>query len=400
MKTIYREKYMDKIIRVMGTRDIKVLTGIRRSGKSKLLEAFRDYIESNIEDNNIIYINYALAKYEDLMEYHKLIDYVESKYLPAAKNFLLIDEVQMCDGFEKAINNFHAEEKYDIYITGSNAFLLSSDLATLFTGRTFSIEVYPFSFLEYQKYYNNAFSNIDDAFDKYFYDGGLSGSYDYDSRTEKYKYLNDIVNTSIIRDIKTKYKVRSVKTLENITDFLMQTISNQISPNKITNKLVSSGDSITNKTTSKYIDYLCNAFLFYRINRYDVKGKKILESLNKYYLCDHAFKYAKLGTVNMDVGYTYENIVAIELLRRGYELYTGNLYNGEIDFVAKKRDETLYIQVSDDIKDEKTYEREIKPLLQIKEGYKKIIIARTKQDTYISQGIEIYDIARWLCDDK
>lgn len=400
MKTIYREKYMDKIIRVMGTRDIKVLTGIRRSGKSKLLEAFRDYIESNIEDNNIIYINYALAKYEDLMEYHKLIDYVESKYLPDAKNFLLIDEVQMCDGFEKAINNFHAEEKYDIYITGSNAFLLSSDLATLFTGRTFSIEVYPFSFLEYQKYYNNVFSNIDDAFDKYFYDGGLSGSYDYDSRTEKYKYLNDIVNTSIIRDIKTKYKVRSVKTLENITDFLMQTISNQISPNKITNKLVSSGDSITNKTTSKYIDYLCNAFLFYRINRYDVKGKKILESLNKYYLCDHAFKYAKLGTVNMDVGYTYENIVAIELLRRGYELYTGNLYNGEIDFVAKKRDETLYIQVSDDIKDEKTYEREIKPLLQIKEGYKKIIIARTKQDTYISQGIEIYDIARWLCDDK
>lgn len=400
MKTIYREKYMDKIIRVMGTRDIKVLTGIRRSGKSKLLEAFRDFIESNIEDNNIIYINYALAKYEDLMEYHKLIDYVESKYLPDAKNFLLIDEVQMCDGFEKAINNFHAEEKYDIYITGSNAFLLSSDLATLFTGRTFSIEVYPFSFLEYQKYYNNVFSNIDDAFDKYFYDGGLSGSYDYDSRTEKYKYLNDIVNTSIIRDIKTKYKVRSVKTLENITDFLMQTISNQISPNKITNKLVSSGDSITNKTTSKYIDYLCNAFLFYRINRYDVKGKKILESLNKYYLCDHAFKYAKLGTVNMDVGYTYENIVAIELLRRGYELYTGNLYNGEIDFVAKKRDETLYIQVSDDIKDEKTYEREIKPLLQIKEGYKKIIIARTKQDTYISQGIEIYDIARWLCDDK
>lgn len=396
MKTIYREKYMKKIINVMGTRDIKVITGIRRSGKSKLLEAFRDYIESNIENNNIIYINYALTKYEDLLEYHKLVDYVESKHIPNAKNYLLIDEVQLCDGFEKAINNFHAEEKYDIYITGSNAFLLSSDLATLFTGRTFSIEVYPFSFKEYQTYYDKAYNNIDDAFDRYVYEGGLSGAYDYSTDEEKYNYIDDILETSIIRDIKKKYKIRSEKELINITDYLMGVISNIVSPNNITNKLVASGNNITNKTTSKYISYLCNAFLFYQIGRYDIKGKKRLESLSKYYLCDHAFKYAKLGTVKKDVGYVYENIVAIELLRRGYELYTGNLYNGEIDFVAKKRDENLFIQVSDNIRDEKTFEREIKALLQIKEGYKKIIIARTMQDMYIDSGVEIYDIARWL----
>lgn len=399
MNLIYRDFYMNKLINVMNTRDIKVLTGVRRSGKSKLLENFRDYIESNIENSNVISINYALTKYEDLTEYHALIDYVESKYMPNCKNYLLIDEVQMCDGFEKAINNFHAEEKFDIYITGSNAFLLSSDLATLFTGRTFKIEIYPFSFKEYLLYFKNRFSNIDDAFDKYIYEGGLSGSYDYISNEEKYDYINDILETSIIRDIKKKYKIRSEKELKNIADFLINNISNLISPNNITNKLVSDGNNITNKTTSKYIYYLCNAYLFYQVNRYDIKGKKVLESLNKYYLSDHSFKYAKFGSYNMDIGYTYENIVCIELLRRGYEVYIGNLYNGEIDFVARKRDENIYIQVSDNIKDEKTFEREIKPLLQVKEGYKKIIIARTMQDKYIHQGIEIYDIAKWLAND-
>ena len=177
MKLIEREDYLNKLINVIGTPDIKVITGIRRSGKSKLLEQFRNYIIKTIENSNIIHINYNLSKFENLKSYSALVDYIESNYKAGMENFILIDEVQMCDGFEKAINGFHAEEKYDIYITGSNAFLMSSDLATLFTGRTFKVEIYPFSFKEFQKYYN--YNDIQEAFNKYISEGGMSGSYLY-----------------------------------------------------------------------------------------------------------------------------------------------------------------------------------------------------------------------------
>ena len=198
MKLIKRD-YLNTLIDVMGTPDIKVITGIRRSGKSKLLELVKEYITNNIKNYNIIDINYNSLKFEDLREYHKLNDYIEQRYKKEMKNFILIDEVQMCEGFEKTINSLHAEEKYDIYITGSNAFLLSSDLATLFTGRTFEIEVYPFSFKEYIDYFE--YTNIDNAFDKYVMEGGMAGSYLYNSIEKKYDYLNDIYNTLIIRDI-------------------------------------------------------------------------------------------------------------------------------------------------------------------------------------------------------
>ena len=203
MKLIKRD-YLNTLIDVMGTPDIKVITGIRRSGKSKLLELFKEYITNNIKNYNIIDINYNSLKFEDLREYHKLNDYIEQRYKKEMKNFILIDEVQMCEGFEKTINSLHAEEKYDIYITGSNAFLLSSDLATLFTGRTFEIEVYPFSFKEYIDYFE--YTNIDNAFDKYVMEGGMAGSYLYNSIEKKYDYLNDIYNTLIIRDIYERNK--------------------------------------------------------------------------------------------------------------------------------------------------------------------------------------------------
>ena len=176
MKLIKRT-YLDELIKIIGTPDIKVITGVRRSGKSKLLELFKEYIKKNIENYNIIDINFNIPKFEKLMEYHKLYDYVEEKYVENKRNFLLIDEVQMCEEFERAINGFHAEEKYDIYITGSNAFLLSSDLATLFTGRTYEIQVFPFSFNEYLEYYK--IKDIQDAFDKYIFEGGMSGAYVY-----------------------------------------------------------------------------------------------------------------------------------------------------------------------------------------------------------------------------
>lgn len=394
MKLINREDYLNKIINVIGTPDIKVITGIRRSGKSKLLEKFKEYVLKTIEKANIIHINYNLPKFEQLKNYKELIEYVERNYREDSENFLLIDEVQMCEEFEKAINGFHAEEKFDIYITGSNAFLMSSDLATLFTGRTFKIEIYPFSFKEYQKYYK--YKDIQEAFDKYVLEGGMSGSYLYKTQEEKYQYIKDVFNTLIIRDIKQKYKIRNTDIIQNLTDYLMDNVSNLTSANNITKVLNSNNISITDKTINNYIDYLCHAFAFYKIKRFDIKGKKYLSTQNKYYLADPSFRYAMLGANNMDYGRVYENIVAIELLRRGYEVYVGTLYQKEIDFVAKKQGEQIYIQVSDNISEQKTFNREVSPLLSIKDAYPKIVIARTKHENYQYEGIHIYDIANWL----
>ena len=393
MKIIERD-YLKDLISIIGTPDIKVITGVRRSGKSKLLEQFKEYIEKNIENYNVIYINFSLLEFEKLNEYHKLNDYIESKYIQNKNNFVLIDEVQMCNGFERTINSLHASEKYDIYVTGSNAFLLSSDLATLFTGRTFEIEIFPFSFEEYLKYYQ--YKDIDLAFDKFVLDGGMAGSYLYEDEEKRYNYVLDVYKTLIVRDINEKYNIKNNELLDNLTSFMMDNISNITSIRNITNSLNKFDNTLNHKTIGSYIQYLCNAFLFYKIKRYDIQGKRYLESLDKYYLVDQTFKYAKLGIKNMNYGRSYENIVAIELLRRGYDIYVGELYNTEIDFVAMKRNEKIYIQVSDNIEDEKTFNREVNSLLKIKDAYPKILIAKTKHDRYLYEGIQIYDIARWL----
>ena len=393
MKIIERN-YLKDLINIIGTPDIKIITGVRRCGKSNLLEQFKEYVEKNVKNHNIIYINFSLLDFEELKEYHKLNDYIESKYIQSKTNFVLIDEVQMCNGFEKTINSLHASKKYDIYITGSNAFLLSSDLATLFTGRTFEIEIFPFSFAEYIKYYG--YKDLNDAFDKFVYDGGMPGSYLYENDEKRYDYILDVYKTLIVRDINEKYNIKNNELLDNLTNFMMDNISNITSVRNITNYLNKVDKTLNHKTIGSYIQYLCNAFLFYKIKRYDIQGKRYLESLDKYYLVDPTFKYAKLGIKNMNYGRSYENIVAIELLRRGYDIYVGELYNTEIDFVAMKRNEKMYIQVSDNISDEKTLEREVNSLLKIKDAYPKILIARTKHDNYLYEGIQIYDIAKWL----
>lgn len=394
MKLIERKQYLKKMFSVIGTPDIKVITSVRRSGKSKLLEAFIAHIQKKSSNHNIIHINFNLPEFDHLLEYRTLYDHINSKYVEGKENFVFIDEVQMCAGFERAINGLHATERYDIYITGSNAFLLSSDLATLFTGRTFEIKVYPFSFSEYVQY----FSLVDkySAFDKYMIEGGMAGSYLYQDQEAKYDYIADVFDTLIVRDIRKKYKIRNMQLMERIVDYLMDNISNLSSARGITNTLSGMKEKVNHVTVSSYMQYLCNAFAFYRIRRYDIKGKKYLSSNDKYYLCDHVFRYAKLGTKNMDYGRTLENIVVIELLRRGYEVYVGILYKKEIDFVAIKRNEKIYIQVSDDISNEKTFEREISPLLQIKDAYPKMIIARTHHEEYQYEGIKIIDVADWL----
>jgi predicted AAA+ superfamily ATPase len=394
MKLIDRETYLNKLISLKGTPDIKVITGIRRSGKSKLLEEYIEWIEAQELETNIIYIDLTQLKFEELKEYHALNDYIEDRYERKKENLVFIDEVQMCEKFELTINSLHSTGKYDIYVTGSNAFLLSSDLATLFTGRTYEIEVFPFSFSEYLRYYKMA--DIQTAFEYYMKEGGMSGSYLYKEQEEKYKYLADIFDTLILRDIRQKYKIRNVVLMDKIAEFMMDNVSNLTSSRKIAETLTKNADNINHKTVGAYLDYLCNAFAFYKVRRYDIRGKKYLTSNEKYYLSDHAFRYAKLGTRNLDYGRVMENIVALELMRRGYEIYVGVLYKKEIDFVAVKQNEKIYIQVSDDISNEKTYEREVDSLLKIKDAYPKLLIARTRHEQYQYEGVQVIDIAEWL----
>lgn len=393
MKLIKRE-YLKDLIDVIGTPDIKIITGVRRSGKSKLLEMFKNYIIENIKNYNIIGINFNLVKFDNLRDYISLNNYIEKQYIEGKNNFVLIDEVQMCKEFERTINSLHAEEKFDIYITGSNAFLLSSDLATLFTGRTYEIQIYPFSFKEFIEYFK--YENIQDAFEKYVLEGGMSGSYIYNDVKQKYNYINEVYNALIVRDIQQKYNIQNIGLMDSLTEFLMDNVSNLTSYRKVANKLNENNINTNDKTISNYINYLCDAFAFYKIRRYDIQGKRYLSSVDKYYLVDQTFKYAKLGTRNMNYGRIYENIVAIELLRRGYEVYVGELYNAEIDFVAMKMNEKIYIQVSDNISDDKTFEREVRPLLKIKDAYPKMIISRTRHEDYQYEGIQIYDLANWL----
>ena len=301
----------------------------------------------------------------------------------------------MCNGFEKAINSLHNSSKFDIYLTGSNPFLLSSDLATLFTGRVFPIEIFPFSFAEYVRYHHQKFDKYA-AFDAYLKEGGLAGSYIYNDLPEKYRYVTHVYDTLIMHDIRQKYKIQNIPVLHKISDFLLDNTSRLTTARSIANTLLTDHIETNHKTVGSYLSYFCDAFAFYKVKRFDIEGKDYLRSQDKYYLVDHAIKYAKLGTKNVNSGSSYENIVAIELLRRGFEVYVGILGNKEIDFVAKKADRKIYIQVAYDISADQTFQREVKPLLEIRDAYPKLLIARTRQEEKQYEGIRILDIADWL----
>lgn len=395
MVWIIRKKYLDELISLTGTPDIKVITGIRRSGKSVLLQQYAEWLVKNEANINIISVSLQELEFDELLDYHKLHSYICDNYKEGLRNVVMIDEIQLCEKFELAINSLHAKRKFDIYLTGSNAFLLSSDLATLFTGRVMEVKVFPFSFSEYVEYFNIN-GDFFDAFDRYVRMGGMPGSYEYESEEQRFAYIEDVYKTILERDLVKKYKIRNTSEFLRISEFMMDNIGNLLSPNNICKTLNRGQSEITRKTVDKYIRYLENAFLFYEAKRYDLSGKKYLETNKKYYLCDPSFRYAVNGTKNLDFGRMYENIVYTELLRRGYEVYVGKLYKKEVDFVAIKRNEKKYIQVSDNISDETTLKREISPLLGIKDAYPKMIIARTRHEDYQNEGVLITDISSWL----
>jgi predicted AAA+ superfamily ATPase len=393
MKIIERPTYLNRLIDVKNTPDIKVITGIRRSGKSRLMEQYGDVLARE-ENANVVHINLRLNENKDLRDGDALYRAIREKWQKNTTNYLLIDEVQMCEGFEDVINSVHDEELYDIYITGSNAFLLSSDLAALFGGRVFEISVYPFSFAEYMSYYPS--DDIDSSFDRYFRQGGMSGSYVYRREKDANSYVKEVLRATVLRNIEQKYNVGNENLLLMIANYLMDNIGSETSVRNIAAKVSSDSYRANDKTVGKYLTYLTRSFLFYPMQRYDIRGKAYLETNQKYYLADLSFRYAEIGTRFSDRGHLFENLVALELLRRDYEVYVGKLYEKKIDFVAIKDGMPVYIQVSDDITDKKTLERETAPLLSVRDTYPKMLIARTRQNDMDLQGIRVADIARWL----
>lgn len=395
MERIERTRYMHRLLQLKDTPDIKVVTGIRRSGKSELMLSYIDWLRQNDSNANIIFIDLQLLDNESLLEYHALHNYVESQYKEGVHNYLLVDEVQMCKQFELAINSLHAKRKYDIYLTGSNAFLLSSDLATLFTGRMISIDVFPFSFEEYRKYFG-AELDIQGQFDRYVTTGGFAGCYPYRTENDRKRYVREVYDTIVQRDLVEKYGLPDTNVLSHLAEYMMDNVSNITSPTSISDKLTQNGTQTNHTTIIRYMEHLLRAYVFYKVKRYDVRGQKYLQSLDKYYLADCGLRFAILGNRNMDYGRMYENIVALELIRRGYDIYIGKLYKKEIDFVAMRGSEKIYIQVSDNITSNETFEREVSPLLQIRDAYPKMLIARTRNPQYDYHGIQIIDLAEWL----
>ena len=283
MPWIIRKRYLEELISLTGTPDIKVITGVRRCGKTVLLQQYAGWLIKNKPDVNIISANLQDLDYDELLDYHKLHAYVCDHYKEGCLNVVMIDEIQLCDNFELAINSLHAKGRFDLYLTGSNAFLLSSDLATLFTGRVMEVKVYPFSFTEYREYFTNE-ENPSDAFDSYVRTGGMAGSYAYSEEKQRFAYVKDVYRTILERDLVKKYKIRNKSEFMSISEFMMDNVGNLLSPNNVCEALNRGKSEITRKTVDKYIRYLENAFLFYTVKRYDLSGKKYLETNNKYYL--------------------------------------------------------------------------------------------------------------------
>ena len=404
MKTlINRKNYIDILLKHKDTDLIKIISGVRRSGKSTLLTLYsKKLTELGINSNHIISMNLEALEFSDLIDYKKFYEYIKSKIVDNEKYYLIFDEIQIVPSFEKALESLRINFDVDIYITGSNAFFLSSEFATLLSGRYVEIKMYPLSFSEFLDFHNMESMSIDEKFEQYLKYGGMPILCEYQNNEELIpQVLNDLYSTIIIKDILTRDKNVNVQILNKLSMFMFSNIGNILSPNKIANvlsneKTIDNTQNIANKTIEKYIAYLNNAFIFYNIDRYDIKGKQHLKTLSKNYAIDIGIKNSLLGYRNINRGSTLENIVFLELLRRGYDVHIGKINDLEIDFVCNKMFDKKYIQVTESINDESTRHRELEPLKMIKDGYEKIILTMDKNMLADIEGVKIINIVEWL----
>ena len=387
IKTIYREDYMKKLNAYKDKHIIKVLTGIRRSGKSTILNEFKkELIKQGTSEKNIISINFEDNSNKELLDYQKLHDFVLSKIDDSKTNYIFLDEIQNVDNFQKCVDSLFLRENLDIYITGSNSYMLSGELATYLTGRYIQIHVLPLSFKEYLQYYGT--SDELKKYNEYVMYGGFPYLINLENSSEKMQYLDSIYNTVIIKDVINRKKINDVLILESICRFLFDNIGSNVSTKKISDTLSSNGRKNSVHTIEEYLNALLESYIIYKVNRFDIKGKQLLRTQEKYYLSDLGLRTYLLGkNYNKDLGHILENVIFLELKRKGYRIYIRKNDTNDVDFVVETEDDYIYIQVALSVRDEKTLERELKPLENIADHYKKYIIT-LDYDTNNYNGIK------------
>ena len=400
---VIREKYLKRMIDAKDTEFIKVITGVRRSGKSTLLLMFKDYlVHHHVKEKNIIYINFESAMYDDIKNYKDLYQYIQ-KRIKDSKVYLLLDEVQNVEAWEKAINSFKVDFDIDIYITGSNAYLLSSELSTLLSGRYIEIKVYPLSFKEYLVFNQYDNQNIEDKFYEYLRYGGLPAITLIKNNDELVlSYLNDIYNTIVKKDIIDRNNIKDSALLENIIKYLVTNIGSPISANKISDYLNSNKivEKSNHQTIDNYLNMLEKSFIMYKADRTDIRSKSLLKTLGKYYISDTGIRNIILGFRNIDEGHLLENVVYLELLRRGYRVNIGKTNDYEVDFVAENPNDIKYFQVTKTLLSDEVKEREIRSLESINDNYEKIILTMDKPISRDYNGIKVMNIIEWLLIDE
>ena len=405
MNRIERTDYLEWLIKWKDSQIIKVVTGVRRCGKSTLFEIFQDYLLQNgVDRSQILAINFEDLEFEDLLDYRSLYQYVKERLLPDRKNYLFLDEIQHVAGFEKVVDSLFLRDNCDIFITGSNAWLMSGELATLLTGRYVELEMMPLSFKEFCKGLESESSHfsLDEKMSLYMETGSFPYvlKYGYGEREAK-EYMEGIYHTILLNDVVRRLRVSDVNMLEAVTKFLMHNIGNRTSPATIANTMVSGGKRTDQKTIDRYIRGLTDSLLFYEARRYNIKGKQFLTTMNKYYVCDIAMRNMLVRGRDADTGHILENLVYLELKRRYREVYVGQIGSGgEVDFVAMEGGEPVYFQVAQSTLDEGVLMRELAPLRQINDNYPKYLLTLDRVFDDVSyEGIRKKNVLQWMLED-
>ena len=403
---INRPQYLNQLIQNKDVDLVKIVTGIRRCGKSSLLDLFHHYLsESGVPDSRIVHMNMESLRYRDLNDHLSFYDYVSKQIAEGGKTYLIFDELQTVEHWEKAIESFRLDFDVDIYITGSNAYLLSAEFSTLLSGRYVEIRMLPLSFKEFLDFY--AFASdvtMDEKFQKYLQFGGMPILREYKfNEAGSNQVLEGIYSTVVLRDILQRNNGADQATLHKIMLFLCSNIGSITSPNSIGNVLSGEGDiqsgkqkNIAGKTVDRYISMLRNAFVFFSVGRYDIKGKQLLKTLGKNYIVDMGFRNMLLGYRDADRGHIIENIVFLELLRRDYRVYIGKVGETKVDFVAEKPNDRVYIQVTESMQTPETRERELRPLRMIGDNYEKIVLSMDRSFINSYDGIKSLNLIDWL----
>lgn len=394
---IPRDDYLNFLIQSKDKQIIKVISGIRRCGKSTLFEIYKEYLLKNgIEQNQIISINFEDMDYEELQDYHKLYKYIKDKLLPDKMNYIFLDEIQHVPHFEKAVDSLFIKKNVDLYITGSNAYFMSGELATFLSGRYIELRMLPLSFSEYC-IGNTDNIPVSEKYKLYIENSSFPYVLNYNNNEKEIRdYLSGIYNTVLLKDIVARYSISDVMMLESVTRFVFDNIGSQLSTTKIANTMTSAGRKIDPKTVEKYLKALLDSMMIYQAKRYNIKGKQYLKTLEKYYVVDIGLRYMLLGKRSTDVGHILENVIYLELIRRGYDVYVGQSGDAEVDFVAMNSDGITYFQVSASVRDEKTLERELASLKKINDNYPKYILTLDDDPIADYDGIKRINALDWL----